>query len=164
MPAVKERLYQLIAGYTSAWVADSSVGLRTITTGNGYSQTVNQVNVPPHSVAETLEYPAVNVIEREVRTTHVLAGAVDVLITLELQCLTQEYVETQRTLEIERLMADVIDLAQTDETWGGLARRTKVVSTGPSPFQSSEPMTVMAVVFNVWTDWLQANPFLRAML
>ena len=135
-----------------------------ITPANGYERTVRRVHRVGTAATETLEFDAINLIDRGDATRRKLVRANEQLLTIELECLTKEYVEAQAVQTVLRLVADVMKRMEQDGTWGDLAVRTTIIQGGSSPFEVAAPTIVNRVTLQILYRIERANPNIQAMI
>src|SRR3990167_3478639 len=112
---LREKILRNIAGLDDAGEPSSPVaGLRSITVSNGYNQTIERTYLIGVSSMQMTVFPAINVIERGDAVKRLLQKIDEHLMTVELECFINESIDQQRTLELERFMADVAGFVEDE--------------------------------------------------
>lgn len=132
--------------------------LATITTGNGYSQTVVAVHRPPIGLfeLEASDCPALIQREEVVTPRWHIRGAEELTLDIEILC-----VATTPTL-VANLMADVKKLVNSNLYWNNgsinLAWRTRIVADRQHESEVEEEMESGRIVIRISADASLSDP------
>lgn len=98
--------------------------LATITTGNGYEQSVSKVYRPSVAVLNITTYPAVVIRDNGDEPRWHLRDAMEHTMSLDIIAYVEKGNDDDRLEALSDLLGDIQKLAMADDTWNSNARRT----------------------------------------
>ena len=131
--------------------------LLTITTVNGFEQTIEKVHRDNEAVIQMDERPALSIVDRgDIKRRHIRLGYENTM-QLEILAFTLEHEDDERVMEISRLHADVEKIVAANERWNdgsiNLANRTFMTGLTTSQGETTQPyataLTVLTILYRV---------------
>lgn len=133
--------------------------LETITTGNGYEQTVAKVYRPQKSALTVNEWPNLQIIDRGDAVRWHIRDAYENRMTLEIIGHIEKGDDTERVDAISDLLADVEKAVMVDETFSSLARRTWVSALALDLSEPSEPIAQGSITLEIMYRVSRTDPY-----
>lgn len=133
--------------------------LEVITVANGFDTDIQRVFRVGESTVNIDEYPSLIMMDRgDVSTRIRLQFAYENRLQMEIKAFTRDGDDDDRYDEIMQIQKDVRKKIEEDETFGGLAAKTRIFSTAPDFNEPKEPQVTTLVTIEVAYRTRQNDP------
>ena len=131
----------------------------TVTVGNGYNQTIEEVWSDQKGQLQIKGYPAVSLVDRGDQDKRLVQGIYEARMLLEVRSVIEDFDRDTREPALAQLAADVQKVVMLNETWSGLAVQTLVQSADLHTNDASDPYGVLLLMIEVLYRTVENDPY-----